>query len=147
MPYTHKVHYQYLLVLVLLWMACKPKSTQFISTYHGVSKAHYEHLEFDTLTGGFNLIEWDSVYSDKIIVEKNTAFNSLTIYLDESKHLASGNEFTFSFNIDQPSYIHYTSDSSYERFIISSSQMSWNHYFKEGNDSNYVVKKIDFTGE
>jgi hypothetical protein len=87
------------------------------------------------------------VNRDKEDIMVNPINNSLTIYLDESKHLASGNEFTFSFNIDQPAYIHYTSDSSYERFIISSSQMSWNHYFKEGNDSNYVVKKIDFTGE
>lgn len=134
-------------LMAMLWMACNRKKTQFVSHYYGISHARYEQLAYDTISEGFNWTEWDSTYKDNIIVEKNIAFNTLLFYLNETQHLASHNEYIFSFDLDEPQYIQYASDSSYDRFTLESKKLVWNHYLKEGNDSNYIIKKIDFTGE
>lgn len=136
-----------MLLLVVLWASCKPQELDLVSHYHGYSHALYERMDFDSTSGGFNYTEWDSTYADQIIVEKNTNLNEITFYVNEAQHLASGHVYRFSFALDQASYLHYYGDSSYEKFNLQSNQLVWNRYVKEGNDSNYVLKKIDFTGK
>lgn len=146
-PFRYKAMYTLLLsVSILLVQGCKRDESDFDFEFNGMSVAHFEQYEFDSIQGGWSIVQWDSTYADQIRVTKDPISKITEITLSDVSHLATGNKRVFTFPIQDTLCVYQYDDLSYDSFVFVGSGIKRTQHLKEGDSTNYVLKLIEFNG-